>query len=67
MESVNVIIRFRGGERGEPEEFAPYAITEDTIRLEGRDHTYSFDAVLRSEQSQEELYRSSSQHIIANL
>mmetsp|Transcript_18630 Transcript_18630/g.33669 ORF Transcript_18630/g.33669 Transcript_18630/m.33669 type:complete len:1015 (+) Transcript_18630:2-3046(+) len=66
MESVNVIIRFRGGERGNPAEFAPFTITPTTIRLEGRDHTYSFDAILRSDQSQEELYRHAAEKIITN-
>jgi hypothetical protein len=51
MESVNVIMRFRGGERGPEEDFAPYHMTENTVRVEGRDHTFTYDAVVGSEKT----------------
>lgn len=56
MSSVNVVIRFRGGERGQPDDFAPWLITPQTIELEGRGHTFNFDAVLGNDNTQADLY-----------
>ena len=42
-------MRFRGGERGAEEDFAPYVITPNSIKLPPKDHEYSYDAVVGSE------------------
>ena len=49
-------MRFRGGERGAEEDFAPYIITDKSIKLPPKDHEYSYDAVVGSAQSQKDTY-----------
>jgi hypothetical protein len=49
-------MRFRGGESGPPEKFSPFIITDTSVKVEGNDHTFSYDAVVGSEKSQEDTF-----------
>jgi hypothetical protein len=39
-------MRFRGGESGPAEDFAPYLIDDTSVKVQGRDHTFAYDAVV---------------------
>jgi len=62
--SVKVVVRFRAGERGD---LAPWRITPTLTALQGRDHDFIFDAVLGPDNTQEELYNSSSRATVTSL
>lgn len=64
MDSVNVVIRFRAGERGD---LAPWRIAQTVTSLEGRDHDFVFDSVLGPDRTQEDLYNASSRGTVASL
>jgi hypothetical protein len=66
MESVCVVMRFRGGERGPTEDFAPYIITDTSIKVAGNDHTYAYDAVVGSEKSQEDTFNVGAKSTVAS-
>jgi kinesin family protein 5 len=62
--SVKVVVRFRAGERGD---LAPWRIERTLTALQGKDHEFSFDAVLGPNETQEELYNSSSRDTVTSL
>jgi hypothetical protein len=64
MDSVSVVIRFRAGEKGD---LAPWRLTSTLAALEGKDHDYTFDAVLGPDRTQEELYFASSHNTVIAL
>jgi kinesin family member 5 len=65
MDSVRVVIRFRGGERGDPEEFAPWVLTDTNVSLTGKEANFAFDAVLGNSHSQADLYERSSKELVS--
>lgn len=66
MESVNVVARFRGAE-SDADSFSEWDLTETTIKHKEKDHVFSFDAVLDSDQSQTVLYEKAGRKMIENL
>jgi hypothetical protein len=66
MESVNVVARFRGAEN-DTDSFSEWDLTETTIKHKEKDHMFSFDAVLDSDQSQAVLYEKAGRKMIENL
>ena len=67
METVNVVIRFRAGERGPPEEFAPWQMTDKTVKNPKKDYTFAFDAMLDAGCSQEQAYDAAARGIVTSL
>lgn len=65
MESVKVVVRFRAGETGDNEDFAPWEIQPNRVCYTGRD-PFTYDAVLGVNNSQLDLYEASSRDIVSS-
>ena len=67
MESVNVVIRFRAGETGDPNDFANWQITPTSIKSFKTDKTFNFDHVLDATKSQADAYEACGRNLVNQL